>query len=347
MFVLDWDVDDGSLMPSNELMPLVQEQVPAALRPCFLLGNPLRPWIHWPGERTGEGDLTHFTFALWREGSDDADGQRLVLNDALREEQCIEDDESSVIKLLSDLISPSPDQIVLGEMHTQHDSGDEGPWLGAGVPQAGAIRHIMALRPLTEEVVQALNPTLHLEDATVLSEAIGYPQDGSRARTCLPGAGAPLVADIPLGGWGTPWAGHALEAGADGGHRILVRHTGMAWEAVGSGPDARIVRAEPHDGPSQRFIIQLVRGDGTYEPTDSWIRYSSYRIQTADGQLALQAPADRGPLLLASPHDVADQRFEAEYTFHGDAEPPFRSYQALMSPAGCVGIRPEAERPLY
>ncbi len=45
-----------------------------------------------------------------------------------------------------------------------------------GAPEIDAIRHVYALRPLTEELVAALNPELELEDLQRDIATIGYPR---------------------------------------------------------------------------------------------------------------------------------------------------------------------------
>ncbi|MFJ4964287.1 RICIN domain-containing protein [Streptomyces sp. NPDC088729] len=352
MFVMGWDRDEGALVPPSHLWRLVVEQVPEALRSC-IRGNPARDWVNWTepesdADDDDQDDWVPYTFALWRSAGEPswhvldtpADFEFPERNE---KREPVELERLPPWSLLADLVSPSPDQLTHGSETVRDKECDEVPWRKTGMTRPEAVRHVIALRPLTEQVVRTLNPFIGLDDLRMDIAAIGYPQDGSGARQSFEGSGSPVI----VGRDDTvEFSGFALEATPDGLHRIFVRHTGMAWEVTGEGADARIVQAEAHEGNSQRFTIQLVTDDGGYEPADTWVRYSHYRILTADARLALEAPLAGGPLFLAGPDDGPGQRFEAESAYLSVNEPPLRHYQTLHSIAGRVHIPdpPPAER---
>ncbi|MFJ1580234.1 RICIN domain-containing protein [Streptomyces sp. NPDC088182] len=340
VFIMGYNVDEGHLAPWRKIWSAVETQVPEALRSC-VEGNPSRGGL--AGAIIGDEAHILFTFALWRSG-DDASWYQLDTHDVFDDVEYVGSDAEQgpseldglpLWKQLADLISPSPDQLAHGTDCVRGEDAEDVPWRETGMSQGEAVRHVIALRPLTEQVVRTLNPYIGLDDVAGDIAAIGYPQDGSQARESFEGSGSPLVAG-PDGI--VSWSGFALEASADGQHRIFVRLTGMAWEAVGTGSDTRIVQAEPHGGDSQRFIVQRVTDDGHYEPADTWERYSHYRILTAGSQLALEAPPEGGPLFLAAPNDGPGQRFKAEYTCLGEQDSPQRHYQSLYSHAGRLDI---------
>ncbi|NEE27607.1 RICIN domain-containing protein, partial [Streptomyces sp. SID7982] len=180
-------------------------------------------------------------------------------------------------------------------------------------------------------------PHLSLDDGVALAGRLGCPQVGSRTLDRqVPGAGAVVSA----AGWSPEVsAAWTLEAAEGEGHRICARSSGTVWEVAGEGEEARVVNAEPRPCDGQRFIVQRVCDDGTYAETDTWERYGRYRILSAGSRLAVEAPADGGPLFLAAPRDGADQHFEAGYVFLGDADLPERQYHLLRSSAGILRSR--------
>ncbi|MFE4536388.1 hypothetical protein ACFRKB_15095 [Streptomyces scopuliridis] len=55
--------------------------------------------------------------------------------------------------------------------------------MDTGLSQEDAIRHILALRPLTEQVVRTLNPYRGLADVTDDIAAVDYPQHAPERST--------------------------------------------------------------------------------------------------------------------------------------------------------------------
>ncbi|WP_432043275.1 hypothetical protein [Streptomyces cadmiisoli] len=336
--VLGYDVDESALF-GDELQDALTAHVPAALHACCR-SNSAQSWL-----RGEDGAYAGLGFALWRTPADKTWRQVSFDYDhgAMTDESRMDDPEAArlepeVFELLSDLISPRPEQLVLGTEYVRGASLAEVTWPRTGLTRSEAIRHVIALRPLTEQVVRTLSRHISLDDATALAARLGYPLDGSRAQESVPGAGTAVMAGVWAQGLPmAPWVAFALEASQDGGHRISARHTGTVWDVVGEGTDARVIHAEPRPGDSQRFIIQRVSPQGTYTETDTWERYGRYRILTAGSRLAVEAPAEGSPLLLAPPHGGASQHFQADHVFLGDAELPNRHYYRLETRSGIVG----------
>ncbi|MFF4935252.1 RICIN domain-containing protein [Streptomyces griseofuscus] len=321
--VLVYEVDGNAKLFDDDLRAALTARVPVALHGCshskcapFWLAN-------------GDGTYAGLGSAMWRTPVDETWQQTIFTRDEIGgpDAKTHAVMEREIIEVLTDLISPRPEQFVLGTRNVRGDDLEDVTWPGTGLTRPEAFRHVMALRPLTEQVVRTLNPHIPLDDAVALADRLGYPRDGSRAQGQVPGTGTPVAAGDS---YGDAWAAWTLEAAQDGGHRICARCSGTVWEAVGEGDQARVIHTEPRPCDGQRFIVQRVGDDGTYTETDTWERYGRYRILSADSRLAVEVPADGGPLFLAPPHGGPSQRFEAEYVFLGDADFPERDYHLLQ-----------------
>ncbi|MFC8094542.1 RICIN domain-containing protein [Streptomyces sp. NPDC057301] len=306
VLIMAWDVD-ADFTPlfddCEEVWRDIVAQVPDSLRHCL--------W-HGPDEDhafegcTSEG-LPVLSAVMWRLPGDAA--WRTARFDPPED---VEGD--CALFVLGDLTNPSPSTVMWSE--------------GLGVDRepsrrlSQAVRHVMALRPLTEEVVRTLNPDRGLADVAPAITAIGYPQDDA-SRFALPldrdmGERAPLVTGAERG-----TSSHFFfEAYGDGYHRIFVHHSGKALEADGTTEGAAVVQAEPHDGDSQKFLVQELRG-GEYHAIDRMGEDHSptarYRILAKNSGLVLQAGEHTGdPVTLATPSGHAGQIFNpATYFGYG------------------------------
>lgn len=232
------------------------------------------------------------------------------------------------LSLFSDLTDPSPGTIM---------------WSSAlGVERASfslavAVRHILAMRPLTEEVVRSLNPAKGRAEVVNAVAATGYAaaeQAPAQALDRGMGENAPLVS----GARETEmWGEFLLEPDGDGFHRILVRHSGKALDVI-EVPDAvlggaTVVQSEPHNGDSQKFLLQVLL-EGTFHDIREATHFNEedgegpedgtrYRIIAKGSGLALQAGLKQGePVVLAEPYDKEDQTFiwspRFGYGFYGN-----------------------------
>ncbi|MFF6984286.1 RICIN domain-containing protein [Streptomyces sp. NPDC008343] len=294
VLVIAWDIDADftpRLDDYEEVWRDIISQVPDGLRHCL--------W-HGPDEDheqfgCASEDLPELTAVMWRLPGDTA------WRTARFDSHEISDDDCALF-VLSDVTNPSPCTVMWGE--------------GLGVERepshrlSEAVRHVMALRPLTEEVVRTLNPDRGLADVADALTTIGYPKDASGCVLPLDrgvGERAPLVTGREHGA-----SGHFfLEADGDGYHSIFVQHSGKALEADGTTAGAGVVQAEPHDGDSQKFLVQEYR-DGEYHDVgrmcDDDSRTAQYRILAKNSGLALQAgQRTGGPVTLATPNGQPGQ----------------------------------------
>ncbi|MFC8095365.1 hypothetical protein [Streptomyces sp. NPDC057301] len=175
VFILGWDRDCGALLPRAEVERVVAEQVPAAFQDCPLSPAHERHWCQMTE------DEVLFNFACWR--PDGAERwQQTELDERLVNEHVMRVGEEPQSLLLYDLIKPAPEMLCLGSETVRGmfpddlQDGEEIPWKETGLTSAEAIRHVLALRPLTDQVVQTLNPFLSAADLAKDIEAIGYPQ---------------------------------------------------------------------------------------------------------------------------------------------------------------------------
>ncbi|MGW6824164.1 RICIN domain-containing protein [Streptomyces sp. NPDC055005] len=312
VLVWGWDIDHGGL--EGELPDLLSA-VPEVLR------------ARLAADTRREVDWWQLSTVLWRLPSDVA--WRAAPGERPGEER------DPALFLLSDLTDPSPATVM---------------WSGAlGVERAsrglaGAIRHVLALRPLTEDVVRTLNPERALADVVDVVAATGY-RAVEPAPAAAPnrldrglGEGAPLVTAAPRT-VGT--AGHfLLEPDGEGFHRILVHQSGKALEATGTTVGDTIVQNEPHEGESQRFLLQEQvgsafhdvprvpgfdvdggepaagpaderAGDDAFVEDDVFVEEGTrYRIIAKGCGLALQAgPTPGDPVVLAEPDGGEGQVF--------------------------------------
>jgi hypothetical protein len=283
--VFTWDVD-ADFVP--DVAPRAWEeiyaQVPQALRPCL--------WKYGVADRS---DLPWINAVMWRLPGDTAwrtpDPDNEALSSDVSDADWIGDD--GAYDVLTDLIAPSPGTVRLEKQLAGK----------ASFAVSDAIRQVLALWPLTEEIVRTLNPRLSLTDVAEEIAALGHrPVDLRDARPLDRGEGEgdPLVMGYRHVSALLP------EADGEGFHRILVHHSGKALTAVGTG----VVQSEPHDGDSQKWFLQkLDQGRG-------------HRVIAKESGLALQAGSGPGEAaLLAEPHDGDQQvfRWESNWCFGGFA----------------------------
>ncbi|WP_432041972.1 RICIN domain-containing protein [Streptomyces cadmiisoli] len=309
-----WDID-ADFAPEltyevEEPWEAVLLQVPEALRPCLYGGD---------GDSfvTDSGVLLpqYISAVMWRRPEDPA----WQTADIPELENPADD---SALFVLTDVIAPSPGTVMLST--------------GLGVERASsalvdAVRHILALRPLTEGIVRTLNPDRSLADVAEVVDAIGYrPVEPALPLDQGVGEGAPLVTQPSAR---QPFSlGHfLLKPDGDGYHRILVHHSGKALEVTGTAAGGGVVQSEPHDRDSQRFLVQHhiegefrdVPGVPGFDPAydsvqsgSSAIPHPVYRIIAKESGLALQAGAHPGaPVVLAEAHDGDDQLFRRSRLF--------------------------------
>ncbi|MFQ3559027.1 hypothetical protein QZN11_19805 [Streptomyces gramineus] len=329
--VLGFELEGQAALLDEELRLALAEHLPAALKGCYR-SSTAPSWM-------SENDMyAGLTFAIWRTTADERWHQVIFSEDMDEDvDPYAAAREVEVMELLADLISPRPEALALGASAVHGADLADGTWSPTELTHSEAVRHVIALRPLTEQVVQTLSPHVTLEDAKALANRLEYPLDGSRAQGPVREAGAPVIATKELPGL---WTAYALEASEGAGQRIFARHSGTVWEVAGEGTESHVIHAESRPCDSQRFIIQHVDAGGAYRETDSMQRDKQYRILAADSRLAVEVLVDGGPLFLAPPHDGASQRFTAGYEYFGDTEASPRHYHCLHSAAGFIGCHP-------
>ncbi|MFJ7062902.1 RICIN domain-containing protein [Streptomyces microflavus] len=221
---------------------------------------------------------------------------------------------------LGDLLDPSPGNLWLPDnFGAEHGS----------FARADAIRHVLALRPLTEDIVRALNPERSLEEVAEAVRATGYhPTESPIPLDRGVGEGAPLVAVDTDDHTST--CRFFFEPDGEGYHRILVHHSGKAVQADTS--DSGVVQREPDGGNAQKFLIEEYR-DGHYHRVDQLVgldRYrgpldiyetedlaaSAFRIRAKQSGLVLQRPLREGdPVHLVDPQDDPAQMMHASMPY--------------------------------
>jgi hypothetical protein len=286
--VFTWDTD-ADFLPYDlpRAWEAILAQVPQALRPCL-----------WNDDTAhDDSELPNINTVMWRLPGDTAwrtpDPADEALSSDVSDADWIGDD--CAYDVLTDLIAPSPGTVML-----EFDLGVE----RASFAIADAIRQVLALRPLTEDIVRTLNPERSLADVADEIAALGHrPVDLRDARPLDRGEGEgdPLVMGFTHQ---QPYTlGHLLpETDGEGFYRVLVHHSGKALTAAGN----RVVQSEPHDGDSQKWLI---------EKLDEGPRR---RIIAKESGLALQAGSAPGePVLLAEPHDGDEQIFLRCKTLYG------------------------------
>jgi hypothetical protein len=295
-----WDADLAAYLSHDSVRASLLPALPRELRPCL---HSRRTWL-------GDGDGLPLTFLLWRSGTG-ARWNSVPLPVPAGAGAQVGDE--TVADLLRDLICPSPERAV----HSGCPGPDAGaPPTGSGLTRARAVRHVLAGRPLTEQVVRALDPERRLEEVYADLDAAGlrladddtwfHPLDQGW------GEGAPLV----TAGTPTPGQWFRLEPHEAGGHRILAQHSGKSLWAVAGRSGAQVVQTEPGEDWGQRFLVQRA-DDESYRPAAGWREGEEYRILAADSGLALQAPHRPGdPVVLAAPNHDDAQRFRAVPTLH-------------------------------
>ncbi|MFD5574210.1 RICIN domain-containing protein [Streptomyces cadmiisoli] len=297
--VFGWDTDADELpaLSGEEQRRRIAEQVPGRLRACLWRGTHAAD--RW---RSGHQPLfPRLSVVMWRLPSDSS---------WRTPEVAAEHAESDVwTSLVSDLTDPSPGTLMQSERLGVERSSFR---------LAGAIRHVLAMRPLTDEVVGALNPRAGRDDRKRAVTANGYPRGLSRPGPPLDrgiGEGAALV----TGDAHRTWGHFLFEPDGAGYHRIMVHHSGKALQTAGGEPGAALVQAEPRDGDPQKFLLQQYR-NGVYQRVHTFTGVdatpgapdgSVYRIIAKESRLALQVsdPVPGSPVTLAEPDDGDGQLF--------------------------------------
>ncbi|WP_411120301.1 RICIN domain-containing protein [Streptomyces sp. 058-1L] len=316
--VFSWDIDADMQDIAEEIL----EQVPETLRHCLWHGN-----AEFDDHSMCDG-LPSVSALMWRFPKDAAWNTAEFTPD---EESVNEGDCAEFV--LVDLIAPVPGTVMMTD--------------GLGVERASsaitaAIGHILAGRPLSEDVVRSLDPERSLADVADAVAAIGYPA-AQEPETILAsdrraGQGFALVVADIAEPWHTsyfflapdregfhaqPWSARhfLLEPDREGFHRILVHHSSTALEAAGTTVGSAVTQNELHDGDSQKWLLQKFQ-DGAFrdcaqvpgfapDDVEAPSDWAEYRIVAKQSGLALQAAPGPGaqPVVLAHPHDGDDQIF--------------------------------------
>ncbi|MFF4704530.1 RICIN domain-containing protein [Streptomyces sp. NPDC001297] len=240
------------------------------------------------------------------------------------------------VSTLSDLLDPSPGNLWL-PAHFHEEDGS--------FARADAIRQVLALRPLTEETVRAINPSRSLADVADDVAAVGY----RPAPIPVPldrgiGEGEPLVARAPDYD-STSLTRFYFEQDGTGHHRILIHHSGKAVHVCGTETGAAVVQREPDGSPAQLFLLEEYRDDGWHALPElvhtvpdyggefsQELSAEAFRIRAKDSGLVLGRP-DRldEPVRLEEPRDDPAQAMTTwlEYGYGVWAQLP-------------IGVRPPA-----
>ncbi|MFB6977494.1 hypothetical protein [Streptomyces scopuliridis] len=172
VLVYGWDTNDEFTFLDElcdfgppEVWPAILSQIPAELRACL------------PAD---DEDSTLLSVVTWRLATDSrwhAGDFPLPLDEDKAE--ALRNSWGWSADLLVDLIHPSPSNLEwCGSLRDGTYRDDpEIEWGDTGISFEGALRHILALKPLTEEVVRTLNPSRGLVDVADDITAIEYPQD--------------------------------------------------------------------------------------------------------------------------------------------------------------------------
>ncbi|WP_411114658.1 RICIN domain-containing protein [Streptomyces sp. 029-5] len=317
-----WDVDEHYW---DKQIEEVVEQVPARLRPR-LTAMAMR--------RSYGGDRWELSAVMWRLPGDDAwsTPQAPANLDPY--------DGHDPVFSLSDLLDPSPGNLWLPDHFGQ---------AYGSFARADAIRQVLALRPLTEETVRAINPARSLADVAQDVAATGY----RPAPTPVPldrgiGEGDPLIAV----GETTSLSRFYFESDGTGHHRILLHHSGKAVHVCGAGAGAAVVQREPDGSPAQLFLLEKHRGGGWHalpelvRPPDAdappELTAKAFRIRAKDSGLVLGVPDRLGePVRLEEPRDQKGQAMTVHQTYgYGvwaqlpiGVRPPTAPYEPAVVPA--------------
>ncbi|MFD7857848.1 RICIN domain-containing protein [Streptomyces microflavus] len=318
VFLWDVDADSAPYDPAQrDIWRQILAEVPDALRPCL---------HQQESTNSGDGELPFITAVMWRLPQDTAWRTADVLRGDDGIAGCPEGIDDRGLFVLTDLIAPAPATVMMGDgLEVERSS----------FVLAAAIRHIMGRKPLSDDVVRALNPRRSLADvagaAAVLTALTAAPRPVrsqtppglTEPRTAADGAPLLTAPDMPLQ---YDLAHFLLEPDGEGYHRILVHHSGKALQTAGSGPGAGIVQYEPAGHDAQRFRLQewadeafhdvfRVPGfdlDGGVEDDEAVVQTGAvYRFLAKESGLALRWGARSGdPIVLVSPRDEDEsQRF--------------------------------------
>ncbi|MFJ9214315.1 RICIN domain-containing protein [Streptomyces sp. NPDC102264] len=230
-------------------------------------------------------------------------------------------DQYDALFSLGDLLDPSPGNLFIPDHF--------GPEYGS-FSRADAIRRVLALRPLTEEIVRAINHERSLADVAGDVAATGY----RAAPSPVPldrgiGEGEPLVVVQRYDN--TSLSRFFFEPDGAGFHRILLHHSGKAVHACGTEAGAPVVQREPDGGAAQLFLLEVFR-DGSWHampelvaptpyPPLSWdttpvLAAKAFRIRAKDSGLVLGLPDRLGePVRLEEPRDDPKQAMPVAMMF--------------------------------
>ncbi|MFF4984003.1 RICIN domain-containing protein [Streptomyces sp. NPDC001046] len=266
-----WDVDE---VYEDDQIDALLEQFPWQLLPRL---SAMTRHAH-------DGDVWwHLSAVMWRLPGDDAWHTPQVRDNGPY--------QHDPIFSLADLIDPSP-----GNLWLPDNFGQE----YGGFARADAIRRVLALHPLTEGTVRAINPQRSLADVAADVAATGY------RPTPLPvpldrgiGDGEPLVAAEPYDH--TSLSRFYFEPDRTGHHRIMLYHSGKAVHALDAGADAPVVQREPDGSTAQLFLLEEYR-DGSWHAVPEMINpapdlhdtgdlaVNVFRIRAKDSGLVLALP---------------------------------------------------------
>ncbi|MFJ7899895.1 RICIN domain-containing protein [Streptomyces sp. NPDC096198] len=298
-----WDVDESAY---EEGVDFLVGQLPEQLVPHLVA----------MARHGDEGEVWWtLSSAMWRLPGDTAWSAT-----RLPEEPFPYDDRS--LFCLADLIDPSP-----GNLWLPGSFGQE----NGSFRRADAIRHVLARRPLTEEIVRALRPERGLSDVSEAVAATGHrpaeaPVPLDRGR----GEGAPLVAMAQRDH--TSACRFLLEPDGEGFHRILLHHSGKAVQVAGDSVGSGVVQCEPGHGDAQKFLIEEYRdggyhrvdqepsspdeGDGDGDGDGEEFIAPALRVTAKQSGLVLHCPAQEGdPVVLVEPRDDPAQMLTAELVY--------------------------------
>ncbi|MGW6235293.1 hypothetical protein [Streptomyces sp. NPDC055094] len=172
--------DDVHDWGSGTVWPKIMAQIPEELGPC------LRAGIGQVLYDDEEHKWHMLSLVTWRLAADSAwrSGEYEIPSDEYEAESLHGSWESSA-DLLVDLLDPSPSNIEWSGVIGPDSIDPDDPAIGSvetGMSMEEAIRHILALRPLTEQVVRTLNPDRGLADVADDITAVGYPQPDAEGR---------------------------------------------------------------------------------------------------------------------------------------------------------------------
>ncbi|MFD3913387.1 DUF6233 domain-containing protein [Streptomyces sp. NPDC058603] len=162
------------------IWPEILNQVPEELSPCLRVGVGAERY-------DDEDDGWMLSVVMWRLPKDSAwrTGEYEIPADE-QEKAAQFDNWDCSASLLADLTDPSLTDIeqsgglgVDGKYLEDHEIA----WVETGMSREDAIRHVLALRPLTEQVVRTLNPYRGLADVTDDITAVDYPQHDPEGST--------------------------------------------------------------------------------------------------------------------------------------------------------------------